>query len=642
MVNMDAIRAYLAATFPTLPSEINDYVSSILENNVNKLLTLEDVVEAVGAHIQSYAQESCNGGLNRTCLQLLRLLHGENFPKVEKDRVTTKKLDHGVDVAAQNHSSAGMGSVWKVQAMDVPTTANKEELGKVGVRAEQKIEQRITEAVAQTKGLRSSATSSQIWLQERQEERRTSFYTRSSVKSKGIIRLRCNRAGKYTKSTETRVTHSKRDVLHCSCFMDVKLEEDGRVNVKGCFGHIGHKVEVALLRLTPSQQNFLRGLLEEFSHEYIIKRLRRDYPTSRLGCVNKSDLWSIVNKYGLRPGCRHKDDMQSLKKREEESNPNDGIRWFEMPENPTGKGFCMVEVDGAQVRKEERSHLRDSINMKLAVLHSKVNALVNTDTDEAKETLSTIEALIDRASKTAQITTAGIAIRPELTKRGAKPKQSKVQLYTDGDELPEVPSSGLSEGILPCEIRGLVERRRQVKKLMKEEALEAKRKQIKRHVNQCHRLLELELDGVFKRMLLLKKKKYAALSVNPDNELDTKKELKGLDIERQIGLNWRKTLEKIHESLQRLRARLDEGVDTKLFEISKQLTRSPKDYHDLKSQPHAAVAGRLNETGKFSLRQGDIVEYIICEDGTNNSAMQRAYHRTELESNPELKIGKLL
>ncbi|KAK6021654.1 hypothetical protein OSTOST_12669, partial [Ostertagia ostertagi] len=797
MVNMDAVRAYLAATFPTLPSEIKDYVSCILEANVNKLLTLEDVVEAVGAHIQSHVQGSCNDLLNRTCLQLLRLLHGENSSKVEKHPVTTEKLDQGVDMAAENQSSAGMERVSKVQAMDVPTTANKEELGKVGVRAEQKIEQRFAEAVAQTKEPRSSATSSQIWLQERQEERRTSFYTRSSVKSKGIIRLRCNRAGKYTKSTETRVTHSKRDVLHCSCFMDVKLEDDGRVNVKGCFGHIGHKVDVALLRLTPSQQIFLRGLLEEFSHDYIIKRLRKDYPTSRLGFVNKSDLWSIVNKYGLRPGYRHKDDMQSLKIREEENNPNDGIRIFEMPENPTGRGFCIiiitpeqvkwlrdfsnrgvsiddihnatrynlklatlmvlnerdrddefircgeaiprgqkvfpefnpaqivtdeapcffngfhsvfpdshaqlhycrwhigktwersankyvelrvrtrvkrmmkdlliirdlssfqhrfaellvylreegrtptwgsfsnpnaimdttmisehwhlrlkseflnrnansradylvdlliraveelsqsdqlkrsvrqcvvkarrrlanssyrsqqsaichrlalkkfrghsekikrlgnekwevysksaeifvvrrirdcecndaenenvhcplcgicpyswscsckdnragiscvhrhaimlfhqltnkrtplrtlqtdafpdpppheeagpqegskrvsvsppVEVDGAQVRKEERSQLRDSINMKLAVLHTKVNALVNTDTDEAKEMLSTIENLIDRASKTGQITTPGIAIRPELTKRGAKPKQSKVQLYT--------------------------------------------------------------------------------------------------------------------------------------------------------------------------------------------------------------------
>ncbi|KHJ86139.1 DNA polymerase family B [Oesophagostomum dentatum] len=181
--------------------------------------------------------------------------------------------------------------------------------------------------------------------------------------------------------------------------------------------------------------------------------------------------------------------------------------------------------------------------------------------------------------------------------------------------------------------------------------------EIKRQVNQCHRLLELELDGVFKRMLLLKKKKYAALIVNPDNELDTKKELKGLDIVRR---DWSQLAKEagnavvdlildpklsrdelvleIHESLQKLRARLDAGVETTLFEISKQLTRNPKDYHDLKSQPHAAVATRLNETGKFSLRQGDIVEYIICEDGTTNSAMQRAYHRTELETNKDLKI----
>ncbi len=36
---------------------------------------------------------------------------------------------------------------------------------------------------------------------------------------------------------------------------------------------------------------------------------------------------------------------------------------------------------------------------------------------------------------------------------------------------------------------------------------------IKKEVNKLYKLLEIELDGIFKSMLLLKKKKYAALVV---------------------------------------------------------------------------------------------------------------------------------
>ncbi|KAK6031801.1 hypothetical protein OSTOST_02034 [Ostertagia ostertagi] len=90
----------------------------------------------------------------------------------------------------------------------------------------------------------------------------------------------------------------------------------------------------------------------------------------------------------------------------------------------------LVEVKGPQERREERSQLRSSINMKISVLQSRMNTLVNTDSEQAKEVLVTIGALVDKASKIGQITTTGIAARPELTKRGAKPKQSKVQLYT--------------------------------------------------------------------------------------------------------------------------------------------------------------------------------------------------------------------
>ena len=38
-------------------------------------------------------------------------------------------------------------------------------------------------------------------------------------------------------------------------------------------------------------------------------------------------------------------------------------------------------------------------------------------------------------------------------------------------------------------------------------------KRLKDEVNSLYKLLEIEIDGVFKSLLLLKKKKYAALNV---------------------------------------------------------------------------------------------------------------------------------
>lgn len=59
--------------------------------------------------------------------------------------------------------------------------------------------------------------------------------------------------------------------------------------------------------------------------------------------------------------------------------------------------------------------------------------------------------------------------------------------------------------------------------------------QVKTEVNKLYKLLELDIDGVFKCMLLLKKKKYAALSIQKtaDGKYSTSQELKGLDIVRR-------------------------------------------------------------------------------------------------------------
>lgn len=59
--------------------------------------------------------------------------------------------------------------------------------------------------------------------------------------------------------------------------------------------------------------------------------------------------------------------------------------------------------------------------------------------------------------------------------------------------------------------------------------------QVKTEVNKLYRLLEIDIDGIFQSMLLLKKKKYAALSISrsADGQINTSRELKGLDIVRR-------------------------------------------------------------------------------------------------------------
>lgn len=54
--------------------------------------------------------------------------------------------------------------------------------------------------------------------------------------------------------------------------------------------------------------------------------------------------------------------------------------------------------------------------------------------------------------------------------------------------------------------------------------------EFKAAVNKKYRLLEIEIDGMFQRMLLLKKKKYAALIVEEKGKgFTTKLETKGLE-----------------------------------------------------------------------------------------------------------------
>uniref|UniRef100_A0A674HWU5 DNA polymerase n=1 Tax=Terrapene triunguis TaxID=2587831 RepID=A0A674HWU5_9SAUR len=311
------------------------------------------------------------------------------------------------------------------------------------------------------------------------------------------------------------------------------------------------------------------------------------------------------------------------------------------------------------------------------------------------------------------------------------------------EEIPELPDPSLEMGILPKEIRKLVERRRQVKQLMKQPDLnpdlylqyDIRQKalkltansmygclgfsysrfyakplaalvthkgreilmhtkemvqkmnleviygdtdsimintnstnleevfklgnKIKSEVNKLYKLLEIDIDGVFKSLLLLKKKKYAALTVEPtgDGKYVTKQELKGLDIVRRDWCDLAKetgnyvigqilsdqSRDTIVENIQRQLIEIGENVingrvPISQFEINKALTKDPQDYPDKKSLPHVHVAMWINSQGGRKVKAGDTVSYVICQDGSNLSASQRAYAPEQLQKQENLTV----
>ncbi|XP_034487330.1 DNA polymerase alpha catalytic subunit [Drosophila innubila] len=182
---------------------------------------------------------------------------------------------------------------------------------------------------------------------------------------------------------------------------------------------------------------------------------------------------------------------------------------------------------------------------------------------------------------------------------------------------------------------------------------------IKQSVNKLYKQLELDIDGVFACLLLLKKKKYAAvkLSKNAKGVLKREQEHKGLDIVRR---DWSQLaamvgkavldevlaekpledkLEAVHAQLGRIKDQIAESaVPLPLYVITKQLTRAPQEYANSSSLPHVQVALRMNRERNRRYKKGDMVEYVICLDGSTNAAVQRAYHLDELKGSETLKL----
>ncbi|XP_076246805.1 DNA polymerase alpha catalytic subunit isoform X2 [Calliopsis andreniformis] len=183
-------------------------------------------------------------------------------------------------------------------------------------------------------------------------------------------------------------------------------------------------------------------------------------------------------------------------------------------------------------------------------------------------------------------------------------------------------------------------------------------KKIKQEVNKLYKRVELDIDGVFRYLLLLQKKKYAAVTMTklPNGQVELTQEHKGLDIVRrdwcQLACDVGKKildqllsdqsnenrLEQIFNMLQNVAKNVKENqVSLSSLVITKQLSKNPNEYPDTK-QAHVQVALRLNKEGGRMWKAGDTVPYIICDDGTDKSATERAYHIDEYKKSDSLKI----
>jgi len=187
--------------------------------------------------------------------------------------------------------------------------------------------------------------------------------------------------------------------------------------------------------------------------------------------------------------------------------------------------------------------------------------------------------------------------------------------------------------------------------------------EFKRTVNERYKLLEIDIDNVFRRLLLHAKKKYAAINMaEVDGKYVDKLEVKGLDMKRReycalskdisqrllneilSGDDSEVVLEKIHEYLRDISSKMRENSlpaqKYVIYTVStcrtvlcadanfeQKLGKNPKEYPNAESMPQVQVALREIARGK-TIRVNDVMSYIVTtgsEETKSLPAPKRAY-----------------
>ncbi|KAI1376768.1 hypothetical protein F4677DRAFT_417926 [Hypoxylon crocopeplum] len=171
--------------------------------------------------------------------------------------------------------------------------------------------------------------------------------------------------------------------------------------------------------------------------------------------------------------------------------------------------------------------------------------------------------------------------------------------------------------------------------------------EFKKAVNERYRLLEIDIDNVFRRILLQAKKKYAAINLVevPGGKYIEKMEVKGLDMKRReycglskeissrilneilSGDETEVSVQRIHEYLREIAGKMrQQAVPVQKYIIYTQLGKAPKEYPNADSMPQVQVALREIARGK-NVRRGDVISYVVTGDSkaTSEPVAKRAY-----------------
>ncbi|XP_044718077.1 DNA polymerase family B domain-containing protein [Hirsutella rhossiliensis] len=181
--------------------------------------------------------------------------------------------------------------------------------------------------------------------------------------------------------------------------------------------------------------------------------------------------------------------------------------------------------------------------------------------------------------------------------------------------------------------------------------------EFKKAVNDQYKLLEIDIDAVFRRILLQAKKKYAAISlVQKDGKFIENMEVKGLDMRRReycalskeiskhlldeilSGEETEVAIARIHEYLRETAGKMrEQTIPTAKYIIYTQLGKGPKEYPNADSMPQVQVALRDIARGK-TVRKGDVISYIITGDNKSSEpAPKRAYAPSDLKTDASLQ-----